>query len=127
GGRMDRDPDAIAAMDVAAGLAAAGARTVARIGRTLLLPARAVASAPVIGPRLRDVAYGLGIDGQVQIARSRRELEAAAAEVLAAPEAARTVDRALAGPLTEAVGRSLAEHRVVERLAGELVATGAVE
>jgi cytidylate kinase len=37
------------------------------------------------------------------------------------------MDRALAGPLTEALGRSLAEHRVPERLAGELVATGAVD
>jgi hypothetical protein len=126
-GRMNRHPESVDSLDVAAGLAVAGARAAARIGRTFLLPARVAARAPVLGPRLRAVAYGLGIDGQVQIARTRRELEAATAEALAAPEAARTVDRALAGPLTEAVGRSLAEHRVVERLAGELVATGAVE
>jgi cytidylate kinase len=47
--------------------------------------------------------------------------------LVAAPEVERTVDRALAGSLTEALGRSLAEHRVAERLAGELVATGAME
>jgi hypothetical protein len=118
-GRMNGHPESVDSLDVAAGLAVAGARAAARIGRTFLLPARVAARAPVLGPRLRAVAYGLGIDGQVQIARTRRELEAATAEALAAPEAARTVDRALAGPLTEAVGRSLAEHRVV--------ATGAVE
>ena len=39
----------------------------------------------------------------MQIRRARRELEAAAAAALAAPEVARTVDRALAGPLTEAI------------------------
>ena len=28
----------------------------------------------------------------------------------------RALDRALAGPLTDAVGRSLADHRVIERI-----------
>ena len=37
------------------------------------------------------------------------------------------MDRLLAGPLTEALARSLGEHRVVERLAGELVRSGAIE
>jgi len=124
---MSPDRDSVDTFDVAAGLAAAGARAAARFGRTLLLPARVAARAPLVGPRLRAVAFGLGIDGQVQVARGRRELEGAAATVLAAPEVARTVDRALAGPLTEAIGRSLAEHRVAERFAGELVATGAVQ
>jgi hypothetical protein len=32
------------------------------------------------------------------------------------------LDRALAGPLTDAVGRSLADHHVVERIAGQVVA-----
>jgi hypothetical protein len=124
---MSRDPDSVETLDVAAGLAAAGARAATRIGRAFLLPARVAARAPIAGPRIRALAYALGIEGQVQIARVRRELEAVAAQALAAPETARTVDRALAGPLTEAVGRSLAEHRVADRLAGELVATGAVE
>jgi hypothetical protein len=103
------------------------ARAAARIGRTFLLPARVAARVPVVGARLRALSYGAGIDGQVQVGRARRQLEAAAEGALAAPEAARTMERALAGPLTETVGRALAEHRVAERLAGELVATGAVE
>ena len=126
-GRMNQDPDSVDALDVAAGLVAAGTRVAARVGRSALLPARIAARAPVVGPRVRAAVSALAIDGRVEIARGRRELEAAAARLIAAPEAARTVDRALAGPLTEAVGRSLAEHRVADRLAGELVASGAVE
>ena len=34
-----------------------------------------------------------------------------------------TVDRVLAGPLTDAVARSIAEHRVVERVASQVIAT----
>jgi hypothetical protein len=34
-----------------------------------------------------------------------------------------TVDRLLAGPLTDAVARSVAEHRVVERVASRVIAT----
>jgi hypothetical protein len=34
-----------------------------------------------------------------------------------------TVDRVLAGPLTDAVARSIAEHRVIERVASQVVAT----
>jgi hypothetical protein len=127
GGAMNRDPQSVGSLDVAVGLAAAGVRAATRIGRTLLPPARVAARAPVVGPWLRAVTVASGIEGQGEIVRGRQALEAAAAKAIAAPEAARTVDRALAGPLTEAVGHSLAEHRVAERLAGELVATGAVE
>ena len=104
-------------LDLAAGLAAGGIRVGIRVGRTLLLPARLATRLPVVGGRLSERAYDVGIDGHVQLARGRAALESAAARV----------DRALAGPLTEALGRSLAEHRVAERLAGELVAQGAME
>jgi hypothetical protein len=46
------------------------------------------------------------------------------ARVEAAFEAA--FDDALAGPLTERVARSLGEHRVIERIADELIANGTV-
>jgi hypothetical protein len=114
-------------LDIAAGLAATGLRAGIRAGSLLLLPARVAARTPVVGPRLRARAFDIGIEGQVQLARGRAALESAVAEVLAAPEVEHTMDRALAGPLTEALGRSLAEHRVAERLAGELVAKGALE
>jgi hypothetical protein len=113
--------------DLAGGLALSGLRAGATAGRILVRPVRLAARAPVIGPRLRSTAARLGADGRAARAHGREQLEAVVAEVLAAPEVERTMDRALAGPLTEALGRSLAEHRVAERLAGELVTTGAID
>jgi uncharacterized RDD family membrane protein YckC len=57
----------------------------------------------------------------------RGELEDAADEMLSAPEIARVLDRALAGPLPEDLARSLVRHRVLERIAAELVASGELE
>lgn len=54
-------------------------------------------------------------------------LEEAADEVLSAPEIARLVDRAFAGPLPEEIARSLVRHRVLERIVAELAATGELE
>ena len=48
-------------------------------------------------------------------------------EVLSAPEIARVLDRALAGSLPEELARSLARHRVLERIAAEVVESGEVE
>ena len=42
-------------------------------------------------------------------------------------EAERALDGVMAGPLPEAVGRSLVEHRVVERLASEMLEARAAE
>jgi hypothetical protein len=120
-------PIPLDAVDLATGLALTGLRAGGAVARTLVRPARLAARAPVVGPRLRRAADELRAEGRVTRVKSRGQLEAVLDDVLAAPEVERTVDRALAGPLTEALGRSLAEHRVVERLAGELVATGAVE
>ena len=57
----------------------------------------------------------------------RGGLEAAADEVLSAPEIARVLDRALAGSLPEDLARSLIRHRVLERVAAELAASGELE
>jgi uncharacterized RDD family membrane protein YckC len=57
----------------------------------------------------------------------RGRLEEAAEDVLSAPEIARVVDRALAGPLPEEIARSLVRHRVLERMAAELAARGELE
>jgi uncharacterized RDD family membrane protein YckC len=43
------------------------------------------------------------------------------------PELARLIDRALAGPLPEEVVRSAVKHNVAERVAAELVASGALD
>jgi len=57
----------------------------------------------------------------------RGRLEEAADEVLSAPEIARLVDRALAGPLPEEFARSLVRHRVLERIVAEFAASGELE
>jgi uncharacterized RDD family membrane protein YckC len=57
----------------------------------------------------------------------RDQLEAAADEVLSAPEIARVIDRAFAGPLPEEIARSIVRHRVVERVVAELAASGELE
>jgi uncharacterized RDD family membrane protein YckC len=57
----------------------------------------------------------------------RGRIESAAEEVVAAPEIARIVDRALAGPLPEEIARSLVRHHVIERIVAELAATGELE
>jgi uncharacterized RDD family membrane protein YckC len=57
----------------------------------------------------------------------RGPIEEAVDEILSAPEIARVVDRALAGSLPEEIARSIVRHRVLERIAAELVATGELE
>jgi uncharacterized RDD family membrane protein YckC len=57
----------------------------------------------------------------------RDQLETAVDEVLSAPEIARVIDRALAGPLPEEIARSLVRHRVLERIVAELASTGELE
>jgi uncharacterized RDD family membrane protein YckC len=57
---------------------------------------------------------------------SRDQLEAAADDVLV-PEVARLIDAALASSLPEDVTRSLVRHRVLERVVGELAASGALD
>lgn len=54
-------------------------------------------------------------------------LEAAAEELLSTPEVRRALDRTLASPLPEELGRLLVRHRVVERVVHELVASGELE
>lgn len=57
----------------------------------------------------------------------RGRIESAADEVLGAPEAARVLDRALAGPLPEEFARSLVRHRVLERVVQELAESGELQ
>lgn len=109
--------------DVALGLVVTGARVGAAAGRLVLLPVRVAARAPVVGTALRRAGEELSADAEEARERGRRRLEDAAGELLTAPEVERTIDTAMAGPLTEAVARSAAEHRVAERLAAEIVAT----
>jgi hypothetical protein len=56
-----------------------------------------------------------------------RYTDEAARRVLASPAADRAVDRALEGPLVEAVARGVARHAVMERVADELLAGDTLE
>jgi uncharacterized RDD family membrane protein YckC len=79
-------------------------------------------------PGLADAAGRAALFPARAAARAwRGRIEDAADEVLSAPEVARVLDRALAGPLPEEVVRSLVRHRVVERIAEELAASGELE
>ena len=104
--------------DVALGLIVTGARA----GRVALAPVRVAARAPVVGPTLRRAGEGLAADGRVVRAQAMIQLEAVAAEVLERPELERAIDRALAGPLTDAIARSLGQNRVAERIASQVLA-----
>jgi uncharacterized RDD family membrane protein YckC len=57
----------------------------------------------------------------------RGPIEDALDELLASPELGRIFDRAFAGPLPEEVVRSLVRHRVLDRVAAELAASGELE
>jgi uncharacterized RDD family membrane protein YckC len=57
----------------------------------------------------------------------RDEFESAVDEVLSAPEIARLIDRALAGPLPDEIARSIVRHRVIDRVVAELASSGELE
>jgi hypothetical protein len=79
---------------------------------------------------VRDVMLGVAVfgartvraGGRVVLRPARAAAEALTAELLAAPELERAIDRALAGPLTDAVARSISQHRVAERVASQILA-----
>jgi uncharacterized RDD family membrane protein YckC len=79
-------------------------------------------------PGLADAAGRAALFPARAAARAwRGRIEDAADEVLSAPEVARVLDRALAGELPEELARSLVRHRVLERIAAELAASGELE
>lgn len=105
------------------GIAFAGARAGASLTHAALAPGRVALRTPVLGHVLRRAGEDLAADGRRAEAWARSVLERASQTALEAPEVERAVDRVLAGQLTDAVARSLAEHHVVDRVAAEIVAT----
>jgi uncharacterized RDD family membrane protein YckC len=95
-------------------------------GKTALLPLRVVARSPLVGPALGRAGEGFADVGRIARARGASRLEGAAVDAAASPEAARAVDRALAGPLPEAVARSLVEQQVLQRLVAQALASAQV-
>jgi uncharacterized RDD family membrane protein YckC len=118
-GKTRGPTDPAGAREIALGLAVAGVRAGVTAGRLALTPLRVAARAPFAA----SLVDALAADGRDVRRRAREQAEMAAASVVASPELERTIDRALAAPLTDAAARSVAEHRVVERVAGEVVAT----
>jgi uncharacterized RDD family membrane protein YckC len=117
---------ALSGRNVVMGLVVRTGRVGATTGRAVLFPARLVTRSRVVEP-FRGRAESLAETGRSAEVGARRRLESAAAEVLAAPEAEQVVDGVLAGPLPEAITRSLIEHRVVERAIAEAFASGDLE
>jgi uncharacterized RDD family membrane protein YckC len=121
-------PEPAESSDVAIGIAA----TAARIAQVTLRPARVLARAVLARPAFRGGVDALASAGRDAEAESRRRLEAAVSRVLSAPESARTIDRALAGPVPEALseetierlGRRVIESPAFEQLLREAVASG---
>ena len=109
--------------DIALGVVVAGTRVGATLGRVALLPVRVAAHMPIVGPTLRRAGESLAADGHEARLQGRHRLEVTAEEVLASPEVEHAVDVSMAGPLTDAVAHSLAEHRVVERIAEQVLAS----
>jgi hypothetical protein len=105
------------------GVAVSALRAASTAERLAAVPARVAARAPLVGGALWRAAATFEAEGR----RARSRLEAAVTELLGAPEVARAMDRVLAGPLAEQIARSLARHRVIERMAAEIVATADVD
>ncbi len=108
------------------GLAVTAGRIGATTGKVVLFPARVVARSPLAAP-FRGRAEELAETGRNAEIDARRRLENVAGEVLATPEAEQVVDGVFAGALPEAVARSLIEHRVVERVVTEALASAELE
>jgi uncharacterized RDD family membrane protein YckC len=93
--------------DIAVGAVVNGARVGLRAGRLAVLPLRVAVR--LVGPARVDRATGaLGADGRTASTQGRDLAESA-------------VDRALSGPLPDALAQKLVEHRVIERIVGDVM------
>lgn len=104
--------ESVRVVDTALGLLVTGVRAGRAVVALGAVPARVAYRSP-LGSPWRAVVAGLALDGVA--ARRRWQLTGDAA-----------LDRALAGPLTERLAGLLIEHRIIERIAQELVAQGTV-
>jgi hypothetical protein len=115
------------AREITIGLGMAAGRAGAAAGHALLLPGRVALRTPVVGHLMRRAAEDLAADGRRAESWARVRIERSIEAVLAAPEVEQALDRLLAGPLTDAVAHSLVEHRVVERVATQVVANADID
>jgi hypothetical protein len=113
--------------DVLLGAAVVGARSGLAAARLALLPARLALRAPLVGPPLRSSAADLAHEGQLARARARTTLEAAAIEVLAAPEVERVAARVLATMDLDRIVAAVLEHERTEQLIDRALASPGLE
>jgi uncharacterized RDD family membrane protein YckC len=118
--QADRVARPTSGRNVVLGLVVTTGRIGATTGRFVLFPARVLARSPLTRP-LRGRAESLAETGRSAEVDARRRVESVADDVLAAPEAGHVVDSVLAGALPESIARSLIEHRVIERVAAEVL------
>jgi uncharacterized RDD family membrane protein YckC len=121
---VDRDVrvDPGRSTDVAVGFVATAFRFGAGAARVAALPGRVFVRSFFVAPLLRGAGDALASSGKRAQGEARRRTEAAAAELLAAPETARTVDRALAGPVPAALS-----DETIDRIARRLLESAAFE
>jgi hypothetical protein len=105
------------------GAAVAGVHLGEASARVALVPLALARRTPVLGDALQDAAVRVSSSGRDVRRQGLRRLEGLVDQLLIAPELAAVVDRLVAGPLTDAVARSVARHEVPRRFAAELVAT----
>ncbi len=121
------DEEKLQPHDVVLGLAVVCARVGSTAGRAALLPVRVVVRSPVVRPVLRRTGKGLADEGRAARVRGRDQLGTAAGKVVTSPEVERAVDQTLAGPLPEAVVRSVVDRRVVQRVGEQVLASADLE
>jgi hypothetical protein len=104
----------VSSRDVALGLVVSGARAGSVAFQIALVPGRVALRLPGVGHLGHRIARDMAHQGALARDRAQARLEAEG-------------DALLAGPLTEAVAHAIAQHRVIERLAREIVATADLE
>jgi hypothetical protein len=110
------------AADLILGAMAIGVRVGGASARVALVPVTLATRAPVVGPALRGAATQVADGGRDARRDALRRLDQLVDQLLIAPELAAAIDRLAAGPLTDAIARSLARNEVPRRFAAELVA-----
>jgi uncharacterized RDD family membrane protein YckC len=115
-----RTDGTINANDAAVGLVVTTARAGRSAARFVLLPFRVLGTAPGVAPLMRRRADELARTGRDARVQGRERAVSIARDELAGSVPPSLIDAAMAGPLPEILVRSSFEHRLPERIAGEL-------
>jgi uncharacterized RDD family membrane protein YckC len=92
-----------------------------------LLPLRVAVRMPIVASVFDRTGTSLEAEGRAARVEALGRLEAVAGRALSSPEVGRAVDTALAGPLPEAVARSIVERHVIQRVVDEVLSRADLE